>query len=91
MAFKRTFTDPVPEDNRQQYAEKGIEQQRRAASEEFLSERSRYKMQLASLLDVSTAEAGKAAAETSYERTEFDYERARAALQFATGGAPGPH
>lgn len=25
MAFKRTFTDPVPEENRQQYAEKGID------------------------------------------------------------------
>jgi glutathione reductase (NADPH) len=25
MAFKRTFTDPVPEDNRRQYAEKGID------------------------------------------------------------------
>lgn len=25
MAFKRTFTDPVPEENRRQYAEKGID------------------------------------------------------------------
>src|SRR5260370_4696811 len=25
MTFKRTFTDPVPEDNRQQYEEKGID------------------------------------------------------------------
>ncbi len=68
----------------------GAEQQRRAASEALLSAQARYKVQLASLLDVSTAEAGKTAAETSYARAQFDYQRACAALEFAIGKAPGP-
>jgi outer membrane protein TolC len=45
-------------------------------------------MQLASFLDVLTAEVTKTAGETNYARTQLDYGRAQAELEFAIGQAP---
>jgi outer membrane protein len=64
---------------------RAADQQRMSASEALRLAQARYNMQLASFLDVLTAQVTKAAAETNYARTQFDYGRARAELEFATG------
>jgi outer membrane protein TolC len=45
----------------------------------------RYHAELGSFLDVLTAQVTATNAETIYTRTQFDYERAKAQLDFATG------
>ncbi|MGH7744238.1 MAG: TolC family protein [Candidatus Dormibacteria bacterium] len=69
---------------------RAADQQRKAADEALRLAQARYKMQLASFLDVLIAEVTKTAAETNYARTQFDYQRARAELQFAIGQASQP-
>jgi multidrug efflux system outer membrane protein len=64
------------------------DQQRKAADEALRLGQARYNMQLASFLDVLTAEVAKTAAETNYARTQLDYGRAQAELEFAIGQAP---
>jgi outer membrane protein TolC len=64
------------------------EQQRKSADEALRLSQARYKMQLASFLDVLTSEVTKTEAETTYARVQFDYQRACAELAFATGEAP---
>ena len=64
------------------------DQQRKSADEALRMAQARYNMQLASFLDVLTAQVTKTAAETNYARTQFDYDRARAELEFALGQAP---
>jgi outer membrane protein TolC len=64
------------------------DQQRIAAEEGLRLAQARYNMQLASFLDLLTAEVAKTAAETAYARTQFEYQRARAELEFATGQSP---
>jgi len=66
------------------------DEQRKAADEASRLAQARYQTQLASLLDVLTAEVAKTAAETAFARTQFDYQRARAELEFAIGQAPQP-
>ena len=61
------------------------DQQRKAANEASRLAHARYQAQLASLLDVLTAEVAKTAAETAFARTQFDYQRARAVLEFTAG------
>lgn len=65
-------------------------QQRQSANEALRLAQARYKMQLASFLDLLTAEVTKTTAETTYARTQYDYQRARAELAFATGETPRP-
>ncbi len=60
-------------------------QQQRAAHEALSLAEARYRVQLSSFLDVLTAEVGATKADTNHARTQFDYQRARAALEFATG------
>jgi outer membrane protein TolC len=69
---------------------RAADQQRQSAAEALRLAQARYKMQLASFLDVLTAEVTKTAAETTYARTRYDYQRARAELEFAIGQAPQP-
>jgi outer membrane protein TolC len=64
---------------------RAADQQRMSANEALRLAQARYNMQLASFLDVLTAQVTKTAAETNYARTQFDYDRARAELEFATG------
>jgi outer membrane protein TolC len=64
------------------------DQQRKTANEASRLAQARYQAQLASLLDVLTAEVAKAAEGTTFARTQYDYQRARAELAFATGEAP---
>jgi outer membrane protein len=61
------------------------DQQRKSAGEAFQLAQARYNMQLASFLDVLTSEVTKTEAETAYSRAQFDYQRALAELDFATG------
>ncbi len=64
---------------------RAADQQRMSANEALRLAQARYNMRLASFLDVLTAQVTKTAAETNYARTQFDYDRARAELEFATG------
>lgn len=59
--------------------------QQQAAQEALSLAQARYEAQLGSFLDVLTAQVGAANAEMNYARTQFDYERAEAELDFATG------
>jgi len=61
------------------------DQQRKLADEALRMAQARYDMQLASFLDMLTAQVAKTAAETAYARTQLDYQRALAELEFATG------
>jgi len=61
------------------------DQRRRSADQAMRLAQARYSMQLASFLDVLTAQVTKTAAETTYARVQFDYQRALAELAFATG------
>ncbi len=60
-------------------------QQQQAAQEALSLAQTRYQVQLGSFLDVLTAEVGAVNAEANYARMQFDYERAKADLDFATG------
>jgi outer membrane protein len=66
------------------------DQRRESAAQALRLAQARYNAQLASFLDVLTAEVGKTEAETALARTQFDYQRARAELEFAIGQAPQP-
>ncbi len=61
------------------------DQRRKSADEALRLGQARYNAQLASYLDLLTAEVAKTAAETALARTQFDYQRARAELEFAIG------
>jgi outer membrane protein len=69
---------------------RAADQQRLSADEALRLAQARYTMQLASFLDVLTAQMAKTAAETAYDRTQYDYQRARAELEFATGQTAHP-
>jgi outer membrane protein len=69
---------------------RAADQQRQSAAEALRLAQSRYAMQLASFLDVLTAQTAKTAAETSYGRAQYDHQRARAELEFAIGQTPRP-
>ena len=60
-------------------------QRQQAAQEALTLAQARYQVQLGSFLDALTAEVSATSAETNYVRTLFDYERAKAQLDFATG------
>lgn len=62
-------------------------QQERAAQEALRLGQARYRAQLASFLDLTTAEVALARAETNHARLVFDYERAVADLDFSIGQA----
>lgn len=64
---------------------KAADQQQKAAQEALNLAQARYQVQLGSFLDVLTAQTAAANAEANYARTQFDYERAKAQLDFATG------
>jgi len=61
------------------------DQRRKSADEALRLGQARYNAQLASYLDLLTAEVAKTEAETALARTQFDYQRARAELEFAIG------
>lgn len=63
------------------------DQQRQAAQQALALAQARYQVQLSSFLDLLTAEGALTRAETIYARTQFDYERAKAQLDFASGRA----
>lgn len=67
---------------------KVADQQRQAAQQALALAQARYQVQLSSFLDLLTAEGALTRAETNYARTQFDYDRARAELEFAIGQAP---
>jgi outer membrane protein len=69
---------------------KAADQQQRAAQEALSLAQARYQVQLGSFLDVLTAQTAAANAEANYARTQFDYERAKAQLDFATGETARP-
>ncbi len=60
-------------------------QEERAAQEALRMARARFQAQLASFLELTTAEVALTRAETNGARTLFQYQRARAELEFATG------
>lgn len=64
------------------------DKQRQAAEEALRLAQARHKMQLASFLDLLTAQTAKTAAETDYGRIRYEYQRASAELEFATGHGP---
>jgi outer membrane protein len=64
---------------------KAAYQQQQAAQEALSLAQARYHAELGSFLDVLTAQVGASNAETEYARTQFDYERSKAQLDFATG------
>ena len=61
------------------------DQRRRSAGEPLRLVQARYHAQLASFLDVLTAEVAKTETETALARMQVDYQRARAELEFAIG------
>ena len=61
------------------------DQRRKSADEALRLGQARYNAQLASYLDLLTAEVAKTEAETALARMQFDYQRARAELEFAIG------
>ncbi len=63
-------------------------QQQQSAQEALSLAQARYETQLGSFLDVLTAQVAATHAETDYARIQFDYERAKAQLDFATGAPP---
>jgi len=69
---------------------KAADQQQQAAQEALSLAQARYHAELGSFLDVLTAQVAATNAETNYARTQFDYERAKAQLDFATGKAIRP-
>jgi outer membrane protein len=60
-------------------------QQEQAAQQALRLAQARQQAQLGSFLDVLTAQLAATADETNYAREQFDYERAKAQLDFATG------
>jgi outer membrane protein len=60
-------------------------QQQQAALEAVRLAQARQQAQLGSFLDVLTAELAATTAQAHYAREQFDYERAKAQLDFATG------
>ncbi len=64
---------------------KAADQQRQAAQSALSLAQARYHAELGSFLDVLTAQVGATNAETEYARTQFDYELAKAQLDFTTG------
>ena len=61
------------------------DQRRSSADEALRLAQARYHAQLASFLDVLTAEVAKTETETALARMQVDYQRARAELEFAIG------
>ncbi len=61
-------------------------QQQRAAQQALSLAQARYQAQLSSFLEVLTAELELEHAEANSARLRLDYERAKAELEFATGG-----
>jgi outer membrane protein len=98
LASRMRLSQQIREEVTEAYYELGslldrmhaADEQRKAAGEATLLSQARYQAQLASLLDVLTAEVAKTAAETAFTRTQFDYQRARAELDFAIGQALQP-
>ncbi len=64
---------------------RSADEQRKAAQQALTLAQARYQVQLSSFLEVVTAQVVAAKAETNLARTQFDYERAKADLDFATG------
>jgi len=64
---------------------RAADEQRKAAQQALTLAQARYRVQLSSFLEVVTAQVAAAKAETNLARTQFDYERAKADLDFATG------
>jgi outer membrane protein TolC len=64
---------------------KAADQQRQATQSALSLAQARYHAELGSFLDVLTAQVAATNAETNYARTQFDYELAKAQLDFATG------
>lgn len=64
---------------------KAAYEQQQASQEALSLAQARYQVQLGSFLDVLTAQVAAANAETNYARAQFDYERAKAQLDFAVG------
>jgi len=69
---------------------RAADEQRKAAQQALTLVQARYRVQLSSFLEVVTAQAAAAKAETNLARTQFDYERAKADLDFATGRSVRP-
>ncbi len=69
---------------------KAADQQQKAAREALSLAQARYQVQLGSFLDVLTAQVAATNAVANYARTQFDYDRAKAQLDFATGKAVRP-
>jgi outer membrane protein TolC len=65
-------------------------QQQQAAREALDLAQARQKVQLGSFLDVLTAELAATNAQANYAREQFDYERAKARLDFAIGRSVHP-
>jgi len=65
-------------------------QQQQAALGALQLAQARQKVQLGSFLDVLTAELAATNAQANYAREQFDYERAKAQLDFATGHGAHP-
>ncbi len=61
-------------------------EQERAAAEALRLAQARFQARLASFLELTTAEVALTRAETSRARTRYEYESARADLDFAIGG-----
>ncbi len=61
-------------------------QQQQSAQQALRLAQARQHAQLGSFLDVLTAQLAATGAEANYAREQFDYERAKAQLDFATGG-----
>jgi len=59
--------------------------QQKAAQETLNLAKARFQVGLSSFLEVVTAEVAAAKADTNYAQVQFDYQRARAGLEFATG------
>ncbi len=66
------------------------DQQRQAAQQALALAQARYQVQLSSFLDLLTAEGALTRAQTNYTRTQFDYERVKAQLEFASGQTAQP-
>jgi outer membrane protein TolC len=60
-------------------------EQQQAAQEALNLAQARYDAELGSFLDLLTAQVTATNAETDHARMQFDYERAEAQLDFATG------
>ena len=64
-------------------------EQEQAAQEALLLAQTRFQVQLASFLELTTAEVVLTRAETNHARALFDHQRARAELEFATSQSVG--